>query len=436
MRMASRNGKSGLAGMNSKAGMTDMTGKTGKHGKTGRAPKTVRRFMQDDLWNIGRNESWFSGMAEKGFHLSRIGRTFAFFEKGEPAKTNYRIDVMNTAPGPEQLELYEEFGWKLVCNVKEMYVFSSPVNASCSELHTDPAEQSFTLETVDRKLKYQVLWISFLMMIFLGMMVALFLLNQTPTLSLMEVTGLQIPILLFVELYVSYSVIRNYVYLRRLKRTLSQGRPINHKESWRLPRLINGTISVFFILCAFLTIYLPIAEILQRETYSLNENTGHLPMIHLAEIEKNPDLKRQTGYLSDDGVDYLNMVREDWSPLAPVQYEINERGIVEDLMWDDNSGPYSPSIETRYYQLILTGMANNLIKDLETKFVASYEPEMVVRREEAEGFDQLFVAESGIRKQVFAARGKEVIYVNYFGNASSQELIRLLPQTFGIPAEF
>lgn len=430
MRMSSRKGKSGLTGM---AGKDDMTGKNGKKGWSG---KTVRRFVQDDIWNIGRNESWFSGMAEKGFHLRRIGRIFVIFEKGEPAKTNYRIDVMNTAPGPEQLELYEEFGWKLVCNVKEMYVFSSPENASCSELHTDPAEQSFTLETIDRKLKYQVIWISFLMMIFLGMMAALFLLNQTPTLSLMEVTGLQIPILLFVELYVSYSVIRNYVYLRRLKRTLSQGRPIDHKESWRFPRLINGTISVFFILCAFLTIYLPIAEILQRETYSLNENTGHLPMIHLAEIEKNPDLKRQTGYLSDDGVDYLNMVREDWSPLAPVQYEINERGIVEDLMWDDNSGAYSPSIETRYYQLILTGMADNLIKDLEKKFADFHDPEMIIREEEVEGFDQLFVAESGIRKQVFAARGKEVIYVNYFGNASSQELIRLLPQTFGIPAEF
>ncbi|MDF3000833.1 MAG: hypothetical protein K0Q48_952 [Bacillota bacterium] len=285
--------------------------------------KTVRRFMQDDIWNIGRNESWFSGMAEKGFHLRSIGRTFALFEKGEPTKTNYRIDVMNTAPGPEQLELYEEFGWKLVCHIKELYIFSSPENSACPELHTDPAEQSFTLETVDRKLKYQVIWISFLMMIFLGMMAALFLLNQTPTLSLMEVTGLQIPILLFVELYVSYSVIRNYVSLRRLKRTLSEGRPMNHKESWRLPRLINGTISVFFILTAFLTIYLPVAEIIQRENYSLPEKFSNLPVIRLIEIEKRPDLKRQTGPFSG-GVDFLNSVITGWSPMAPVQYEINE----------------------------------------------------------------------------------------------------------------
>lgn len=405
-----------------------------RSGKSGRAPRTVRRFMQDDIWNIGRNESWFSGMAEKGFHLRRIGRTFAFFEKGEPTKTNYRIDVMNTAPGTEQLELYEEFGWKLVCNIKEIYIFSSPENTACPELHTDPAEQSFTLETVDRKLKYQVIWISFLMMIFLGMMAGLLFLNQTPTLSLMEVTGLQIPILLFVELYVSYSVIRNYVSLRRLKRTLSQGKPMNHKESWRRPRLINGMISIFFILCAFLTIILPIADIFQRETYTLSDKPDNLAVIRLAAIEKNPGLDRQPGPFNE-GVDFLNSVNKGWSPLAPVQYEINENGIIEDLAWDDNSGPYSPAIHTRYYQLLLSGMADDLTRDLEKKFVDSYDPEMIVREENAEGFDRLIVAESGIRKQVLAARGKEVMYVDYFGNAQAQDLIRLLPQAFQFPAE-
>ncbi|MDF3000834.1 MAG: hypothetical protein K0Q48_953 [Bacillota bacterium] len=105
-------------------------------------------------------------------------------------------------------------------------------------------------------------------------------------------------------------------------------------------------------------------------------------------------------------------------------------------MWDDNSGSYSPSIETRYYQLLLTGMTDNLIRDLKKKFVDSYDPEITVHEEKFEGFDRLIVAESGIRKQVFAARGKEVIYVDYFGNAQSQELIRLLPQAFRIPAEF
>lgn len=50
--------------------------------------KTVRKFMQEDIWNIGRNESWFTDMAAKGFHLRRIGNVFATFEKGEPKKQN------------------------------------------------------------------------------------------------------------------------------------------------------------------------------------------------------------------------------------------------------------------------------------------------------------------------------------------------------------
>ncbi|ATW23513.1 DUF2812 domain-containing protein [Candidatus Formimonas warabiya] len=51
--------------------------------------KTVRRFMQDDIWNLGRNESWFSDMAKKGLHLRRIGLFFATFEKAEPQKTKF-----------------------------------------------------------------------------------------------------------------------------------------------------------------------------------------------------------------------------------------------------------------------------------------------------------------------------------------------------------
>lgn len=35
--------------------------------------KTVRKFMPDDIWHLGRSESWFSDMAKNGLHLRKVG---------------------------------------------------------------------------------------------------------------------------------------------------------------------------------------------------------------------------------------------------------------------------------------------------------------------------------------------------------------------------
>jgi hypothetical protein len=58
--------------------------------------KSVRRFLLGNLWDFGKNESWFSDMALKGMHLQSIGSWFVVFEKGEPKKTRYRIEIFHT----------------------------------------------------------------------------------------------------------------------------------------------------------------------------------------------------------------------------------------------------------------------------------------------------------------------------------------------------
>lgn len=60
--------------------------------------KSVKKFMPGDLWDFGKNESWFSDMALKGLHLQSIGSWFAVFEKGQPQKTKYRIEVLEESP--------------------------------------------------------------------------------------------------------------------------------------------------------------------------------------------------------------------------------------------------------------------------------------------------------------------------------------------------
>lgn len=84
--------------------------------------KSVRRFLLGNLWDFGKNESWFSDMALKGMHLQSIGSWFVVFEKGEP-KTRYRIEILEEGPSHEQVELYKEYGWDLVADKQIFCVF-------------------------------------------------------------------------------------------------------------------------------------------------------------------------------------------------------------------------------------------------------------------------------------------------------------------------
>ena len=129
-------------------------------------------------------------------------------------------------------------------------------------------------------------------------------------------------------------------------------------------------------------------------------------------------------------MDWGNSVRYDWSPLSPVKYEISEHGIVRNESWEDGSGSYSPSIETQYFKLIFPSMADRLIYDLVERNVDGLEPELTVLEPDPAPFDKLVVAQSGIMKKIFAASGKEVIYISYFGNARAEDIIALLPQIF------
>lgn len=67
--------------------------------------------MADDIFHIGRTESWFSVMARKGLHLEKLGLFFITFEKGEPRNTKYRIDILGGNPSEEQLNVYRACGW-------------------------------------------------------------------------------------------------------------------------------------------------------------------------------------------------------------------------------------------------------------------------------------------------------------------------------------
>jgi|SRR5665648_52685 len=125
--------------------------------------KLVKRLMLDNIYAIGRNESWFSDMAKNGLHLKKIGCFFIYFEKGKPKETNYRIDIIMKKPSQEQMDVYHDCGWDIVANHESFYIFSADKKSFIAELHTDPIEQGFSLSDLNKRLKNNLIIISIAM---------------------------------------------------------------------------------------------------------------------------------------------------------------------------------------------------------------------------------------------------------------------------------
>ncbi|PKM88894.1 MAG: hypothetical protein CVU87_06445 [Firmicutes bacterium HGW-Firmicutes-12] len=385
--------------------------------------KLVKRLMLDDIYAIGRNESWFSDMAKNGLHLKKIGCIFISFEKGEPKNTRYRIDIMKEVPSQEQLDVYHDCGWDMITKTGDFYIFAADEDICITELHTDPIEQGFSLTELDKKIKVNLMIMSIAMLLFVVMIISIYFLNDAPVLYMIKGQFVQQMLLVVVELYVFYSVVRNYLAISNLKKDLLQGQKINHNEEYRKARITGGILAGLFLTIAVFTIFIPFIEISQSKDYTLPEDNTNLPIIRLANIEHNPKLIREIGY-TGNGVDWANRVSYDWSLLAPVQYEIDEHGVIPNEMWEDQSGEYSPSITTRFYKLTFGSMAENLTLDLISRYV--YRDNSEIKEINSLQLDKMYIAEDEFRKQIFAYLDNQVIHVTYYGKERIEDIIPLV----------
>lgn len=386
--------------------------------------KTVYKLRPSDYWRIGKHESWFSDMADKGYHLEKMGLYFAKFVKGEPEKMRYRIDgSINKKMTSERIQMYEESGWNYVTSYNSFFhVFSSSVSSDAAELHTDPAEQSYTLKELDKKLVMNASIVAVTLILIVGMMTSIWFLDGTPTLVLVEGMVIQQTILTFFIGYLAYTSLQAAISIRALRKDLIEGKSIDHNASWKKHYRLRSSVAFIFIVVVGLSATIPFVQIVKGDTKTLPKASPDLPIVRLADIEKNSDLIRGESEYISDNVDWSNRYSYDWSPLAPVQYETDETGVVPGEMWEDGSGEYSPSIVTKVFQLRVPAMADNLISDLIKRYNYEDSSENFIEAKHP-GLDILFVHEQEDTKEVFASKGKAVIYVRYYGYADTNLVI-------------
>ncbi len=384
--------------------------------------KIVRKLRPTDFWRIGEHESWFSDMSAKGLHLHKMGLHFAHFKIGDPKRMEYRIEVTKKKGMPyEQSEMYEEIGWDYVTSYQFFHVFSSPEENHAPELHTDPMEQSYTLDQLKERLilNFTGTLIGFLLII--GMLLAIWFLDGTPVLRLVEGHAIQLTILSLIILYNVFYSTRAMISIQALRRNLQEGKAIDHHAPWEKSLHKNTAFSIVFIAIALVSAILPFVQLFKHETFTLPENDSNLPIVRLADIEQNSLLVRDEYYI--DEIDWANRYTTNWSVFAPVQYKYDESGMIENRKWLDESGTYSPSVSAEVYHLRFKVLAEPLIDDLIKWYSYGDEMEPFVEKQHPD-FDQLIIHEDAEMKQLFASKEKVVMYVRYNGYAEMDVLIR------------
>jgi hypothetical protein len=396
--------------------------------------KTVYKLRPRDYWRIGEHESWFADMAAEGFHLKKMKLHFAHFVKGEPKKMRYRIDVsIKKKITSEQIQMYEESGWDYVTSNQFFHVFSSPEERNAPELHTDPAEQAHTLKELDKKLARNAIIVVASMLLMIGMLSSIWFLDGTPTYILVDGLAIQQTILTIFLGYTSYTSLQAAISIRALRKALMEGKPINHHAPWKKHHRLNTSIAVLLTVVVGLTTIIPFVQLVKMDTQTLPETSIDLPFVRLAEVEQNPALVREEPYMIDN-VDWGNRYTYSWSPLAQLQYETDENGVVPGKMWEDGSGEYSPSIHTRIYQLSIPSMTDNLISDLIKRYRYENSIEDFVKIKNS-SFDILIVHKEEEMKEVFASKGNTVMYVRYHGNADINSVIGSIEKKIKIQSE-
>ena len=394
----------------------------------------VRKVRPSNYWRIGEHESWFSDMSLKGLHLHKIGTNLVHFKKDEPKQMEYRIEVTkNKSISDEQIEMYEQNGWDYVTSYQYFHVFASLVERNATEIHTDPAEQAYTLQYLNNRIILNVIVIAVGLTFIIGMLGATWLLDGTPILQLVKGHILQQTTLSLILLYYIYYSLRGMLAIRVLRRNLKEGKAINHHAPWKKTLHKDTIFSIVFLLIAIASTAVPWIQILKSETFSLPEGDSHLPFVRLADIEQNPMLVRDEYYMRD-GIDRGNRYLTNWSIFAPVQYESDEHGIIEDKVSLDESGTYSPSVKTEVYQLTFQAFAAPLVSDLIQWYSYGDETEPYVEKNHPE-FDRLIVHEEARKKEIFASKGKVVMYIRYYGYAETESIIENAAQKIRLLAE-
>lgn len=385
--------------------------------------RLVKRLMPVSIYDITQVEAYLTHMASKGYFIKKI-KILTSFEKGTPEKTKYRLEPVRKQreePAQEMLLFYEEQGWEYICTTGLFHVFKS-TREDATEIHTDSVTQGETFDFLNKQLKFLFWLITALYLFSGGMILYSSFINDRPLYFSTEYGGLtsKVTIIILFVFTIIHSH-RDYRKMKRLKEQLESGVRMNHNHRYK-PRYQHCFEFVLPLLILIPMFSINSYAINASWEKSLLEYDGNLPTISITELEKNPDFSFE--YDDESEGPYENYISYHWSELAPQVYNVEERGLIEGQMWEDNSGTYSPSMETEFYRMRFQFLAKPLFEEIIDYHTERNHYEKIEYHELLDTkFDQATLVSTDNTQMFFGRIGRKVIFIKYYGHEDLKAVI-------------
>lgn len=291
--------------------------------------ETVYRLIPCPSFDVEGTESWLSDMAEQGLILTKDGlfMGFATFEKGRPQKIRYRLEAAPNGtsmwgpnegePDEEFLELSKKYGWEYIAKRGDFHIYRSFSNEA-RELNTDPQVQAISLSKIKSRLKSNMFYFAFWILIW----------------PLLQIKGALISILLPLGFWRGISFLGlmlwnvidpavEFFRINALRKSLLADGYINHKKNWKKSRhiyLLTHYGKVFFtVLWIVLFLFWYQADTLGEHEIPISDFEGEAPFATIADIYPG-------GRYQNMDMGHSNTYRTYGDFFAPVNYSWAEIG--------------------------------------------------------------------------------------------------------------
>lgn len=326
--------------------------------------KRVYKLTPVSLYDIRGVESWLEDMAKRGLMLKKLRPTFSTFEKGPAQALRYRVEPfkrsMDTEVPQAMVDLYQDFGWTLVCAPQDLLVFSTQ-DPDAPEPHSDPELQGQLWKKLYRSRRWNFFFgLVMTLVLLIGVPCALFH-KGTPILTLLTTNA---PILIVYLIFFLVELPGLWADARRLAlivQQLEEGVPLDHRTAY--PRRRWSEIATLAATILLLAVLIAVQYVLPLTGGGIRppEDLTAFPALSLTELE-GEELQfhgySQERYIDGEWrtVNYSNFCEQHHYLFCWNQWEVVQTGDIEPDGWR--------RMEINWYDLPLSPLSAPLAREL------------------------------------------------------------------------
>lgn len=389
--------------------------------------RLVRKTLFGELYNIQEYEEYFSEMSRMGFHLQKVGKSFAYFREGKPQYLVYRIDVVNKDKKEGRIAGLRAKGWNFVCEKDSFLVFSSQEGSGLKELYDTPEEQRLAIKEANikifgRRLTNVILTLVGFAVILYILLVKLFI-RKDFYLSLddgeffISVISLLLPIL---------SANRGRRSLEKIERILSSNEFLRHQGDYAFLKSRFILRRGLYLLLVLSIVAVGLYKIVQDEKIGLDdiENLESIPAVNVEYIEKKHISRVKGLYYKGDNIDYGNVLYKNWSLFIPREYTIVESVTLQDNNVDEVKNRLY--LIADYYLARFDFVAEGLIGNILHR-ESDRNPLRIISSQRETDLSVAYGTEIEDQIILLCRYGRQVIYLRYEnGTVSLEELAEMV----------